>query len=351
MRFLVLGLIGLFTFSQSVFAQEFSNKLYGYSQLDFKSSDDPVLLKGFRVSRINLIDDFNLSNESRFVVDVEYEDGTDLPSDAPLKGSVKLSRGFFEYNFHSNTSISFGKILTPFGLLNETHDFTITYLPIEVPLPYRKFIPVGTNQFTRAFSKYSTGISVKDISKFAQKYNWTNQLTVANGATETNRGSDPNGDKLISLKSSLKYTTGNNVFETGLSGMTEKDSSSFGGSDKKRYYTYGAHFKFENDKINFSAEAFYSKFNAATVNKQEALAYYANLGYSVNETTIPYILYSKAYRDLSNKNNSDREMIFGLNKSLMEKVILKFEYTRSEREVAELEKKFQTLAADLAVAF
>lgn len=338
-------------FCQNAAAQDFSHKLYGYSQLDFKSSDDPLLLKGFRVSRINLINDFSLNNESRFVADIEYEDGTDLSSENPLKGSVKLSRAFFEHNFYTNTSVSFGKILTPFGLLNETHDFTITYLPIEIPLPYRQFIPVDSTTSTRMFAKYSTGISVKDISKFAQKYNWTNQFTVANGATETNRGSDTDGDKLISVKSSFRYTNGNDAFETGLSGLSEKNSSSFGGSDKKRYYTYGAHFKFENDKFNFSAEAFYSKFYTATVNKQEAFAYYANLGYSLNETTIPYLLYTKAYRDLSNKENQEREMIFGLNKTLSEKVVMKFEYTRSEREVNALEKNFQTLAADLAIAF
>ncbi|MDD4974456.1 MAG: hypothetical protein PHY93_08895 [Bacteriovorax sp.] len=331
-------------------SQDFSHKLYGYSQLDFKSSNDPMLAEGFRLTRINLIDDFSLQDNARFVVDLEFEDGADI-SPEETKGSIKVSRGFFEYNFKSNTSVSFGKVLTPFGLLNETHDFTITYLPIEVPLPYRAFIPLSGNKYTRVFSKYSTGVSVKDTSKLFQKYNWINQFSVGNGFSETNKGADGNHDKGLSFKSSLKYLKEENIYETGGSIYTENDSSAFGGSSSKRFYTYALHFKFENNFFNISSEVIYSRFNSAVFNTQEALAYYACAGYTLSERLTPYLLYTKALRDLSNKKNYDRELALGVNATLLQQVILKIEYTMSEREVTGLSKNYQTIGTTLAIAF
>jgi hypothetical protein len=350
MKYRIFSLSFFFIFNNSLIAQELMHKLYGYSQLDYKASNDPNLPEGFHLTRMNLINDFNLQENARFVIDVEYEDGTDLSSTKTSKGSLKVSRGFFEYNFKNNSSLNFGKILTPFGLYNETHDFTITYLPIEVPLPYRAFIPLSAGA-TRIFSKYSTGISYKDTTKNFDKFIWQNQFTILNGVRETQIGTDSNHDKGLSLKSSLKHLEGDNVYESGFSLYTEKDSSVFEGNGNKRFWTAALHFKFENNSYNFTTEVFHSQFNSANKDIQKALAYYACLGYTVNEHFIPYVLYTKAYRDLSNKKNSDKDIIVGVNSNLLPQVVLKIEYTKTEREVLEEDKNFQTIATDLAIAF
>jgi hypothetical protein len=337
-------------FSLNTYAQEINHKLYGYSQLDYKSGSDPFLYQGFHLSRINLIDDFNLQENARFLIDVEFEDGTDIAENR-TKGSVKVSRAFFEYNFKSNTSISVGKVLTPFGLFNETHDFSITYLPIEVPLPYRAFITKANGSTTRIFSKYSTGLSVKDTSKILQNTNWVNQFTVSNGMSETNNGGDNNHDKALSLKSAFKYTNEDNVYDTGLSLYTEKDSSVFGGSTEKRFWTSALHFKFENNHFNISTEILSSRFNSSTSTTQKAIAYYACAGYTINEKYTPYVLYSMAYRDLSNKKNNEKNKIVGVNTNLLQQVILKVEYTNVERDLDDVDKRFDILAANLSIAF
>jgi hypothetical protein len=332
-----------------IYAQDLTHKLYGYSQLDYKTTNDPRLEEGFRFTRINLINDFSLQSNARFVADLEYEDGTDISSKT-TKGSVKVSRGFFEYNINSNTSVTMGKILTSFGLLNETHDFSITYLPIEVPLPYRPYIINGTNE-TRIFSKYSTGISFANSNKILNKYKWTNQFTIANGFRETLKGTDSNHDKALSLKSSLKYLENENTYEAGASVYTERDSSPFGGSYTRRFWTNAVHFKFENDSYNFSSEVFYSKFNSAIRNYQETLSYYACLGYTLSERLTPYLLYSKAVRDLSDQNSYDKDLVLGVNTNLLQQVIMKIEYTFTEREVVDRSKIYKTLATNLTVAF
>lgn len=350
MKYVPYILCLLFLIFNNLNAQEFSHKLYGYSQLDYKASNDPNMLEGFHLTRINLIDDFTLQGNARFVVDLELEDGPDLSTDR-LTGSIIVSRGYFEYSFQNDIIFSFGKMLTPFGLYNETHDFTITYLPIEVPLPYRSFLPLSDSGSTRIFSKYSTGISVKDTTKIFDKYNWTNQVTVSNGAKDTLKGTDTNHDKAISLKSNFKYLQDENIYETGFSVYTEKDSSVFEGMVDRRFWTNAIHFKFENDRFNFSTEALYSAFASATQTSQKALAIYGCLGYTINEKLIPYVLYTKAYRDLSNKKNFDKDIILGINSNILPQVVLKIEYTRSEREIAEVDKNFQTIATDLAITF
>ncbi len=126
-----------------------------------------------------------MSAPSSNSVSTEFEDGADISySPSNSKGTIKISRGFFEYSFSDVIILSVGKILTPFGMLNEVHDFSITFLPIEMPLPYRAIIPNGANGYARTFSKYSTGASLK-IATNAGNHHWVNQLTLSNGSNET----------------------------------------------------------------------------------------------------------------------------------------------------------------------
>jgi hypothetical protein len=192
---------------------------------------------------------------------------------------------------------------------------------------------------------------VKDTSKILQNTNWVNQFTVANGMSETSTGGDKNRDKALSLKSAFKISHEENSYDTGFSLYTEKDSSVFGGSTEKRFWTTALHFKFENNHFNISTEVLSSRFNTSTATTQKSRAYYACVGYSVNEKYTPYVLYSMANRDLSIKKNSEKNMIVGLNTNLLQQVILKVEYTNVERDIEDVDKRFDILAANLSIAF
>jgi len=62
---------------------------------------------------------------------------------------------------------------------------------------------------------------------------------------------------------------------------------------------------------------------------------------------MPYIMYTKAFRDLSDKKNFDSDVALGLNINVMEQVLAKFELVRSERESGNSDDYYHTAGATL----
>ncbi|PIP96669.1 MAG: hypothetical protein COW00_14990 [Bdellovibrio sp. CG12_big_fil_rev_8_21_14_0_65_39_13] len=333
--------------STSVNAQSLKHKIYGYAQMDWNTSSDSDTKEGFQLKRVNLINDILLTNNSRFLADVEFEEGTDhTPSSN--KGTVKVSRAFYEHSLSQHWKFQAGKVLTPYGLLNETHDFSIIYLPVNVPLPYRSQ-KITASRNARLYSKYTTGLSFNYKTSNHNRF-WDAQLSIGNGSQESDEGTDVNNDKSVAVKQQFKWYGDSITTNWGTSHFTEGDSTRYGGIGGQRMWSHNTFLGLESDNFQFNLELFYSKFNTGLTAKQESASGYSVLGYNLSDSTIPYLYYAQSKIDLREKEWNSSFGI-GLAHNISPAVVIKGEWIRTDQHQNFEEKAIDDWNTTLAISF
>lgn len=272
----------------------------GYAQVDYLSSTNPDNNYGFQVRRFNAIFDANPAPRSRLIGDIEFEDGAEHKP-AGNTGTIKLSRMFIEYQINRNLKVRLGKMLTPFGLYNELHDFSMAYHTVEVPHFYSsQSISKGLTA-DRFYSKYSTGVSlIGEIhgginGRDMVEYN----LYTANGRNENSEGADANKSAAMGARVIYKFGFYQR-WQAGLSVFNEEVLMGNGGAANSQQHTYGLDLQYDNSSLQFQMEVFQFKYDKMVNVRAEARKVedaYIHVGYTVGGKYTPYIHFEAAKLD------------------------------------------------------
>ena len=130
----------------------------------------------FDVHHFNLLLDATVSSELVLKGHFEFDHGADTERDL---GGVILEYGFAEYTFNDLLVVRAGKTLTPFGIYNETHDSSPTYLSVLPPWNIYKANTLGGFNF---IPKWNTGLTViGETSLFAAHHDLFYTIYIGNG--------------------------------------------------------------------------------------------------------------------------------------------------------------------------
>lgn len=321
-----------------------AHSLYGYAQIDYSNTNDESEATGFQIRRINLINEFQTSQNIRLLADIEYEKGLQMASGEEGQGEILISRGFIEYHFNGTGKIQIGKILTPFGIYNEVHDFSATYLPVDVPQMYQTQ-KIGNNDEQRFFPKYLTGITYFGTTDPLKNSVFEYSFTLANG-DETKEGLDNNKSTALALRGSYKNM--DNDFQFGFSGTREKKNKGIAGALGKFQNTYGIDFQIEGERIIWQLEGLYSQFEKADGTNQEALFGNSLLGFNFSSVSTLFVEYSHGILNLKTSDVSSREYILGYVKAIQQSLFFKGQIS-SHKEYQK--RDFYTLKLSTSIAF
>ncbi len=344
--FLFLGL-SLCTFAQ---AEEKRIDWYGYAQTDLSTTDEPEQAKGFRLSRVNLIGDFVPASRVRFLGDIEFEDGADHSVDR-LQGTIKLSRAFLEYTFFSQLRLRAGKILTPFGLYNEVHDFTATYFSLEVPRIYKPHAFFNGLQKQRIFAKYSTGVEgfgTFDLGSDGAQLDYA--VTISNGRGETLSGGDINGTPGTSLRAVYR-PGGGSPWQFGASAYQDRNHEGIGGTSDDPEQTYALDVQFETSKLQIQCESALGRFSAPSGRRHTALLSYGQVAYTFFDVLTPYIQHSVERYDLRDSEGQHQETRVGTAWNFAPGFFLKGEARFFAGELQEQDINYHAYFLSAAIAF
>ncbi|MCB9061547.1 MAG: hypothetical protein H6622_08505 [Halobacteriovoraceae bacterium] len=307
----------------------YASDLTGYFQSDFNISENHSAPSGFRLRRINLIYAKKVLENAKILTDIEFEDGLELGTNGGI-GEIKISRGYGELIINKNMEVRAGKFLTPYGIYNEIHDFSASYVPIDPPLFFRKNLFFSNTSSQRAISKYSTGILINFNHK---KFHL--QGGVANGEQQKEDGSDQNRSPLTLIRMTYEFW---DQAWIGMSFQRDKINTS---SRPRWENSFAFDLQFEGQQYIFQTEFFQGKkWNRTTgVQSTNYQSVSTLLGHNLNDDFIGYIRYDVFIPDITKSENNTQEYGMGLNYFVNYYTIIKWESYQESLATSWVQKK------------
>lgn len=349
-----IHLITLILISISFSLEAKTPDIWGYSQFDLNSYDLNKKLSNIEFRRINFFTNSELSSNTRFLTDMEYEHNTDLSSDTVL-GAIKISEAYLEHSFQPEIIIRAGKFLTDFGLYNRIHDASPSFLPVDAPEMYKKqdFASNGSNSNPqRLFGKYMAGVeflgTINCDSNSGSQIDYT--LGVGFGRWETVKGVYNN--KNLSYAARVKYRP--SIIE-GLQVGTSlfSEESELGLLTKGEQYLTSLGFDAQYEKSNFifQFEGMFSNFKSEDQTNQTSGVFYCLFGYTFFDKLTPYTVLSTVFKDFDKKKDNRNLAIFGINYNVGKDIFLKAEIQKIDHEYISDTITGTLYRLSLAVAF
>jgi len=293
----------------------------GYTDLEYKTSDQDGVEPGFRLHHMSLFFDKRLSDEWKFFSEIEYEDGpfsefdfSNTDTESPCKGcsgKIFLEAVNFTYRWMPQVNLRGGRFFTPAGIWSVDHypPFVATQTR---PQHIRKIFPqvidgltaLGTLQFGSTFLNYD--------------------VYVGNG--EGNSGKkDQNSEKSLGIKLSMVFPAleyvelGATVYSDTLNDNTDKQAT-------------GAHLKIRFADFTLQSEYALADLEPSTTAAYKQTGYYIQLLYNTTRMTygIRHDYYDADDRD--DEETTNNTMI--LNYHVSESIVLKLEHNLVENQVA-----------------
>jgi len=334
-------------------AQNRSYEFYGFAQLDFESSNKSGSISSFNQKRLNLIGEYFLESNLRFLSDIEFEGGAVMDAEGNVQqGTIKVSRTWVEYTFAPELKLRAGKMLTPFGLYNLIHDASASYYSVDPPLlftPIQIFTGITPQ---RLYGKYFVGIEALgtfDLNSSGAQLEYS--FGIGNGRGADSSGKDVNQNKAI---------IGRLVFrpdwiwglQFGTSFYTDRNHDGIGGIKNDRETTFGFDLEYDNDNLQIQAEILSADFTGVFGKGQTALVYYGQAAYTIWDVLTPFVNYTVVRPNTDDDESGFDRFNLGINWAVSMNLFLKteFQFHTSEEEILTHEG-FEVFKATAAVAF
>ncbi len=170
-------------------------KIYGFFDMEAEANNKDATGKywTFDQHHFNLLFDFRLDDRIRISSELEWEHGTDLGSSEQV-GEMYIAKAYLGYRFSELAQLRVGKFLTPFGLYNERHDATPTFLFTSLPSSvYGKHLITQGNPSDRLFAKTTAGIQFLGLLRAGQwLIHYQTYLTNGRGPKPYEQDNNPN---------------------------------------------------------------------------------------------------------------------------------------------------------------
>ena len=339
-------LISISITSSTVSALQLENlKLNGFFDLQYQwaySNNSHGDTQGsFEQHHFNILLEMPVNNRISVKGHIEFEHSPKICGDCtPPAGSgdVNIEWAYFEYLVNNNSRLRGGAMLTPFGLYNEIHDATPTYVFTRIPWGiYRPDLVGGTAMFP----KFSTGLALLGEYFPESDFDLNYTFYIANGENDTKNEAelDENNNKAVGGRIMMSPIYGLSVggsFYNGEKGVCKASHSTWAGS-------------LEYLRPPFHIQAEYASSNLSKVNE---ISWYGEVSYLLKKAT-PYIRYAKLDPDNKKPNDEWSALIYGFAYKFQPNVILKIENrmnTGSSNNIV-IPDNFNEAAASIAIAF
>ncbi|MFQ5632418.1 MAG: hypothetical protein ACE5I1_26920, partial [bacterium] len=206
-----------------VFAQNPKLKIYGFFDMEAEVSNKNASTKRwtFDQHHLNIITIYHLDSHFRVFSEIEWEHGPSHKANNST-GTIYLARAFLEYKHSDAFEIRTGKFSPPFGIYNERHDATPSFLSTVLPVTvYGKHInSVGKKD--RLYAKLATGIWALG-AVYVKNWRITYHFYLSNGRGPKPHEKDNNSNKGIGSRLIIRPPSGNLRF--GMSYYSDRDGN------------------------------------------------------------------------------------------------------------------------------
>lgn len=345
-RGVVVGAIIWGGFSSPAIAVSLENlSINGFLDLEYEKADGPGHTTtpvgdengSFDQNHFNLLMEFAVSDTVTVKGHVEYEHGPQLPA----QGAIQVEWSYVEYLVSNHMTLRGGLALTPFGIYNEIHDATPSYIPIQIPWEIYRTTSVGGHAM---FPKFSTGLFALGRNVLPAGIGLNYVAYVANGENNTKNEAekDENSSKAIGGQVMISPLDGVTVGGSYYQG--EKQMAPTIGQD---HVAWAGSLDLGLHPIGVRAEYASSHLGSVTQN-----GWYGELSASVKRLT-PYVRYGGFDPDQNAGDDGWRALISGLNFRVQPSVVLKVEHRHFSGEPSntKVNQDYNEAAGAIAVAF
>ena len=306
-------------------AQEEKLKFYGFFDFQVEATNEPgASVWSFHQHHLNLVTVYDLDDRWRLFTEVEYEHGPALEGSKGT-GEVILERAVLEYHLSDAFEARVGKFLTPFGLYNERHDATPSYL--SVSLPNSVYSDLRVNDLGRTqdlFAKFSTGAQVRGT---LARSGWEGEyaLYVSNGRGPAPSQLDNNGNKGVGGR--LVVRIPGNGIQLGASYYDERN----GEAANTRQQSLGFDATIRYHGLLLESEALVPRLEKVSLAGapngafRTARAYYVQISHPFTDAVTPFARFDSFDNDVSVTGDRETELVAGLNFAATGSVFLKTE--------------------------
>jgi hypothetical protein len=356
MRSTVLVLLILLLAAASAAAQPSRFDVYGYFDLEARVDNGGGKGEnlGFDQHHYNLILRFGISPRASVLGELEWEHGADMSGGAGL-GHAYIARAWIEYTTTEVFGLRAGKFLLPFGIFNELHDATPTFVATNLPASIYGKHAVPGGKPDRLFPKFGAGLWGLGHVR-ADDWDLRYDVYVANGRGVSPYEADDNADKGVGAR--LVVTPLWRDVSFGASFYRERNGAAAGTRNlgvaaQLQLGSAGWHLAAEITRFNLEGA---SGTGAATDpwvpngSRRHTLGYYVELGYRVRDLVMPFVRYDAFDPDTGAGGDHELDFVLGLNVSPVACLVLKGE-AHFLRFDAAGRRDFEMGVASVAVAF
>ena len=321
-------------------------KLNGFFDLEYEKADGPGHTttpvgdeKGsFDQYHFNLLTEFPVSDTVTVKGHVEYEHG---PSLEDQQGDIRIEWAYVEYLLNNAVTLRGGLANTPFGIYNEIHDATPTYLSIRTPWEIYKSPSIGGHAM---FPKFNTGLFARGTYVVPGGVNLTYVGYVGNGENAVKNEAEKDDNENKAVGGQLMILPFNGVTVGGSYYQGEKQTSA---TTKDDHLAWAASLDLMLLPVGLRAE--YASSHLGNVTQ---IGWYGEASYAVNKLT-PYVRYGALDPDHAAGNDGWTGLVSGLHYRLQPNVALKAEHRHFSGESgnAKVNLDFNEWAAAITVAF
>ena len=345
----LLAMIALGLLAEPGYAEQSKLEVYGFFDMEAEVSNKDAAGKiwTFDQHHLNIITIYPLDNKFRVFAEVAWEHGP-FYSPSEMIGNIYLARAYLEYKYSDAFQLRMGTFLTPFGIYNERHDATPTFISTFVPQSVYGEHELSFMGKGRLFAKHGTGVQVLGTLS-ANKWEGKYQLYLSNGMGPSPTERDNNANKGIGgrLIISLPIET----LRLGASYYTDRN----GDANNARQNALGFDSEFDYEDIHLETEVLLASLERLDISGapsgdfRKISGYYLLGAYTFFDKLTPFARYEWIGDNIDKDGHTHNATTFGINYSITPSVKLKNEIQfRSEGETV---NSYQFYVASIAVAF
>ena len=319
-----VAFLTLFVAASSAAAQD-RFRTYGIVDVEAEWSDESSATKNgtFDIHHFNVVSTFRLDDEWRVFSEVEWEHGPAIEGSGG-SGLIALERAWVEFRASRALQIRAGKFLPPFGIYNERHDATPTFLMTFLPAAIYGKHGNTTGGSQRLYAKFGTGVQVLGSVAFGT---WTGSyhVYVSNGRGVNPGGTDDNRNKGLGARVIL-----GSAFE-GLTLGASFYADRNGLAADTRQEAYAADVTARVSGFTLEVEGMIPRLETLdpmgvpSGSFRGGLAYYAQGSYRIGERLTPFGRFERYDPDRSAPDDHERSIVMGVNLAATGAVFLKSE--------------------------
>ncbi|MDZ7266817.1 MAG: hypothetical protein ONB48_06465 [candidate division KSB1 bacterium] len=300
-------------------------ELHGYfdAQFEVDNKDAAGKISDFDVQRFNIVTTFNISERAVALAEIEYEHGIEHAGGEGV-GEINLERGQLQLRLSKNHNLVVGKFLTPYGIYNLIHDFSVTYLFTKLPFSLYDKHPNAVGKNERVYPKYLAGVQVNGNFPLTTG-NVEYWAFVANGPGASPYEADDNANKAAGFR--LRYADALEKIKIGASFYRGQN----GNAAHSLQQLLAGDIELNLGKLQLQSETSLNQFDRLneslkkTGSHRKAVGYYLQGSLSLAGRFYPFLRYDRYDRDTAAANDAESEVTAGLNIGITRDVFVKVE--------------------------